>query len=111
MVYALNVFNLLPGKEDQYRDYSVKAGKIIYGLGGKVVASGWHPMRQLHEDATRQYMIVVEFPSDGVFQQFYDEADRQGIHNLRETACTDYIWTLYEPWDLRAWVNLPPKEG
>ena len=27
MIYALNVFNLLTDKEDQYRDYSVKAGK------------------------------------------------------------------------------------
>ena len=108
MVYALNVFNLLPGKEDQYRDYSVKAGKIIYGKGGKVVSSGWRPIRRLHEDQTREYFIVVEFPSEDVFQAFLDEADAQEIHDLRETACTDYIWTLYEPWDLRAWVQ---KEG
>ena len=105
MVYALNVFNLLPGKEDQYRDYSVKAGRIIYGKGGKVVASGWNPRRRLHEDQSRDYLIVVEFPSEEVFQEFLDEADRQEIHELRETACTDYIWTLYEPWDMRAWVR------
>ena len=37
MVYALNVFNLLPGRENDYRDYSLKAGKIIYGKGGRVV--------------------------------------------------------------------------
>ena len=105
MVYALNVFNLFEGKEDQYRDYSVKAGKIIYGFGGKVVASGWKPIRLMHEDRTRRYFIVVEFPSEAVFQNFIDEADRQGIHELRETACTDYIWTLYEPWDIRDWVK------
>jgi uncharacterized protein (DUF1330 family) len=105
MVYALNVFNLVPGREDQYRDYSVKAGKIIYGFGGKVVASGWQPLRRMHEDRERRHFIVVEFPSEAVFQQFLDEAQRQGIHELRETACTDYIWTLYQPWDLRAWVK------
>jgi uncharacterized protein (DUF1330 family) len=105
MIYALNVFNLLPGKEDQYRDYRVKAGKIIYSLGGKVVSSGWKPIRRLHEDQTREYFIVVEFPSEEVFQQFIDDADKQDFHELRGTACTDYIWTLYEPWDLRAWVQ------
>lgn len=105
MVYALNVFNFLPGKEDQYRDYSVKAGKIIYGFGGRVVSSGWKPIRRMHEDRTREYFIVVEFPSEDVFQQFIDEADEKDFHDLRETACTDYIWTLYEPWDIKAWVH------
>ncbi|MBH55309.1 MAG: hypothetical protein CMI18_13330 [Opitutaceae bacterium] len=107
MVYALNVFNFLEGKEDQYRDYSVKAGKIIYGYGGKVVASGWKPRRRLHEDCGRDYFIVVEFPSEEVFEDFVDEAEQQDIHDLRETACTDYIWTLYEPWDIRDWVQNP----
>ncbi len=107
MVFALNVFNLRPGRENEYRDYSVKAGKIIYGMGGRVVASGWKPIRKLHGDVERHYLIVVEFPSEEVFQAFVDEADKQDIHHLRENACTDYIWTLYEPWDVRAWV----KEG
>lgn len=40
MICALNVFNLIPGREDEYRDYPVKAGRIIYGLGGKVVSAG-----------------------------------------------------------------------
>jgi hypothetical protein len=50
-------------------------------------------------------MIVVEFPSEKAFQEFLDEAERQGIHHLRETSTTDYIWTLYEPWDLASWVS------
>ena len=105
MAYALNVFNLLPGHENEYRDYSVKAGKIIYGMGGRVVVSGWKPIRNLHGDAERRYLIVVEFPSEQVFQAFIDEADKQDIHRLRENACSDYIWTLYEPWDIREWVK------
>ena len=105
MPYALNVFNLLPGRENEYRDYSVKAGKIIYGKGGRVVASGWNPIRNIHGDVERRYMIIVEFPSEEVFQAFIDEADKQEIHHLRENACTDYIWTLYDDWDVRAWVK------
>ena len=105
MIYALNVFNLLPEREGDYRTYSVLAGKIIYDLGGRVVTSGWNPIRNLHGDVERRQMIVVEFPSEAVFQQFIDEAERQGIHDLRENSTGDYIWTLYEPWDLKAWVR------
>ena len=37
MVYALNVFNLLPEKENDYREYSIKAGKVIYGKVEKLL--------------------------------------------------------------------------
>ena len=95
------------GKEDDYREYSIKAGKIIYGKGGRVVSSGWNPIRKLHGDKTRKYMIVVEFPSEQIFQDFLDEAETQNIHLLRENSTTDYIWTLYEPWNIRDWVKAP----
>lgn len=51
------------------------------------------------------YMIVLEFPSEAAFQQFLDEAEQQGIQWLREQSTADYIWILYEPWDLRSWVK------
>ena len=70
MVYALNVFNLLPEKENDYREYSIKAGKIIYSKGGKVITSGWKPIRNIHGDIQREYMIVVEFPSEKNFKNF-----------------------------------------
>lgn len=105
MRYALNVFNLVPGKEDDYREYSVRAGRIIKSLGGRVVAAGRDPVRELHGSRTRRYLIVVEFPSEAVFEQFLQQAEQEDIHRLREGATTDYIWTLYEPWDLKAWVQ------
>lgn len=111
MIYALNVFNLAPGREDDYRKYSVLAGKIIYGVGGKVIASGWQPLRRLHEDRERRQMIVVEFPSEEAFQRFIDEGERQDIHRLRENSTLDYIWTLYNPWNLRAWVKENGQSG
>jgi len=105
MVYALNVFNLLPEKESDYREYSIKAGKIIYGKGGKVITSGWKPIRNIHGDIQSKYMIVVEFPSEKIFQEFLDEAEEDNIHILREESTKNYIWTLYENWDIRDWIN------
>ena len=74
MVYALNVFNFLKGKENDYREYSIKAGKIIYSKGGKVISSGWNPIRNMHGDRERRYMIVVEFPSEKIFQDFLENS-------------------------------------
>ncbi len=105
MVYALNVFNFIEGQENDYKEYSVKAGKIIYGKGGRVISSGWNPIRELRGDIKRRHMIVVEFPSEQVFQEFLDEAEKDDIHRLRENSTADYIWTLYEPWDMREWVK------
>ena len=104
MVYALNVFNLVPGRENDYRIYSAQAAKIIYGLRGRIVQAGQNPLRRILDDRKRSQMIVVEFPSEKAFQEFLDEGERQGIHVLREASTTDYIWTLYEPWDLRSWL-------
>jgi uncharacterized protein (DUF1330 family) len=105
MIYALNIFNLLPEKENAYKEYSIKAGKIIYGKGGKVISSGWKPIRNIHGDIKREYMIVVKFPSEKIFQEFLDEAEKENIHPLREESTKDYIWTLYEHWNIREWVS------
>ena len=105
MIYALNVFNLKPENEEDYKKYSIKAGKIIYSKGGKVVSSGWKPIRNIHGDIKREYMVVVEFPNEKIFQEFLDEAEKENIHPLREESTKDYIWTLYEYWNIREWVS------
>lgn len=104
MIYAVNLFDVLPEQEATYKDYSVKAGRIIYGLKGRVVASGWHP-ETLRGDRARTRFIVVEFPSRQIFQEFHDAAAEQDIHRLRESSTNNYIWQLFEPWDLRTWVR------
>mgnify|MGYP001479495960 CR=1 FL=1 len=105
MVYALNLFNIEDTKENLYREYSIKAGKIIYAKGGRVISSAWHPIKKLKGDTQQNYMIIVEFPSEEVFKEFLDEAENQDIHKLRESSTKDYIWTLYKPWDIKSWVK------
>lgn len=105
MIYALNLFNFVAGKEDMYRDYSVKAGKLIYGLGGRVLSSGYKPIRYLAGDVNREQFIIVEFPSEEAFERFHSEAEKHNIHRLREESTTDYVWILFQPWDLREWIK------
>jgi uncharacterized protein (DUF1330 family) len=110
MVLALNVFNLVPGREDVYRAYSEQAAKIIYGVRGRVLLAGCNPLRRIHDDRKRSQMIVVEFPSEEAFEKFLDEGEQRDIHKLRESSTSDYIWTLYEPWDLRAWLSMASEK-
>ncbi len=106
VAYALNLFDILPGKESTYRQYSIEAGRIIFGLGGKVICSGWHP-KTLRGDEMRSHFILVEFPSEDVFRFFLESPDHQSTHQLREDSTTNYIWKLFEPWDLKTWVAFP----
>ena len=64
----------------------------------------WCPGERTME-LIRKYFIVVEFPSELIFQEFLDKADEKKIHHLRENSLTDYIWTLYEDWNIKDWVN------
>lgn len=109
MIYAVNLFDILSGEESHYRDYSIQAGRIIYGLGGRVLVAGHRP-EILSGDVNRKFVIVVEFPSREVFQEFYAAGLKQGIHSLRESTTANYVWQLFEPWDLKAWVRSPVPE-
>lgn len=109
MIYALNLFDIRPEQKTNYRDYSVKAGRIIYGLGGRVVVSGENP-ETLCGDISRQYFILVEFPSRRAFQEFYDAGVNQALHGLRESSTSNYVWQLFQPWDLKAWVRSAIQE-
>ena len=51
--------------------------------------------------------MIFYFLKLSIFQDFLDEAETQNIHLLRENSTTDYIWTLYESWDIRDWVKVP----
>ena len=65
----------------------------------------------MHGDRTRRQMIVVEFPGVEVFEQFIDEAETRNIHPLRENSTADYIWTLYDNRDMKAWVREKADSG
>lgn len=104
--YTLNLFDIIPGKESIYRQYSKEAGRVINSLSGKVVISGWHPTT-LHGDETRSYLIVVEFPDMNAVESFLYDPKHFAMHQLRKTSTENYIWKIFEPWELNRWVVFP----
>jgi uncharacterized protein (DUF1330 family) len=105
-VYTLNLFDIIPGKEAIYRQYSKEAGRVINSLGGKVVTSGWHPTTLLGDD-NKNFLIVVEFPDMSAVESFLHDSKNAAMHQLRETSTENYIWKIFDPWDLKRWVAFP----
>jgi uncharacterized protein (DUF1330 family) len=106
MIYALNLFNLLPGTENDYREYMKRAGRIIHAVGGQVLCAGHQPIRHVATDGIpRDRFIIVAFPSTDAFDAFHSKAEERGLHPLRLASTPDDIWTLFEPWDLQMWMG------
>ncbi|HWY22635.1 MAG TPA: DUF1330 domain-containing protein [Candidatus Acidoferrum sp.] len=105
MVYALNVFNLVDGGEETYKLYAVKAGRLLQRVGGSVAVAGRRPIRMLEGDLVRSYFMVVQFPDERAFATFLALVGTEDRQQTRQGITRDYIWTLYESWDLTRWVS------
>jgi uncharacterized protein (DUF1330 family) len=104
MIYAMNLYDLKEGKEEVYKEYLRKAIEAAGGDDMKLVAAGQLPIRTL-KGKQRSNFIVMQFGSIDVFNSLMENAERADIHKLREEATDNYIWTLYENWDLASWIK------
>ena len=105
MPFALNLYDLIPGKEDTYREYIAAATVHLGAVGASLVAAAETPLKQLAGDNRRDHMVVVHFPDAAAFERFHALAEADGLHALRESATTNYVWTLYDDWDLETWMG------
>ncbi|GAB5380121.1 MAG: hypothetical protein Alis3KO_24300 [Aliiglaciecola sp.] len=104
MIYALNLYDIKEGKEAIYQQYVLKATAQLKGLDAKPVCSGTHPIRSLKGN-TRQHMLVMGFGSEEDFDSFMQRLEANDLHSLRESSTENYIWTLFEHWDLKQWLG------
>jgi len=107
MIYAMNLYDLREGKEEVYKEYLRKAIEAAGGDDMKLVAAGQRPIKTL-KGQERSKFIVMQFGSVEVFNTLMENAERADIHKLREEATENYIWTLYENWDLASWIGSAP---
>ena len=99
MIYALNVYDIIPGKEAVYAEYIEKAGPLAAGLNVRVVAAGQNPLREL-SGQSRNHFVVAGFPDLAAFDSLMAALRLHDLHRLREAATENYIWTVYEAWGL-----------
>src|SRR5689334_15112089 len=105
MVYALNVFNFADGGESAYKRYAVQAGRLLQRVGGSVAVAGHRPLQMIEGDRIRECFMIVQFPDAQAFAAFLALVEAEDMHQTRHGATRDYLWTLYESWNLAAWVN------
>ena len=97
MILVLNAYDIIPGKEALYAEYSAKASKHIQNLDVEVVAAGHNPVREL-AGQSRNHFVLVRFPDIDAFDALMAALSGDDLHKLREEATKNYIWTAYEPW-------------
>jgi uncharacterized protein (DUF1330 family) len=105
MLYALNLFNIRNGKQAQYQQYLREAAVPLAKVGGAVIAGGRNPVASIGDDKKRQYFLVVQYPDREALKEFGRLTEESGIHEVRNQAVTDYIWTLFDPWDVNTEEN------
>ena len=97
MVYALNVYDIVPGKEALYAEYAEKATPHIAELNVEIVAAGHNPVREV-QGQTRNHFVVARFDRVETFDALIEALAADDLHRLREAATDNYIWTIYEDW-------------
>ena len=97
MIYVLNAYDILPDKKSVYEQYAAKASEHFAAVNAEVIAAGHNPVRNLAGQA-RAHFVVVGFPDIASFEALMDALSRDDLHQLREEATTNYLWTIYEPW-------------
>ena len=103
MIYAMNLYDLIPGKEDSYREYMLKTAEIIADLDAEPVASGHKPIKTMTGEP-RSHFVIIKFANLQVFETMIERQNAKAINLLREEATENYIWTLYEDWDIASWL-------
>ncbi|MFZ2081095.1 MAG: DUF1330 domain-containing protein [Xanthobacteraceae bacterium] len=68
-----------PSKFEEYRQ---QVAPVIKKFGGRYLVRGGD-LRRLEGDAPLNRLVVVEFPTVEVAQQFYDSAEYQPVLKLR----------------------------
>lgn len=97
MTDALNVDDIVPGRESRSAEYAAAAGAIIGALDLRRVAAGEKPLLCLSARARNRFALAefVEVATFVTLMQRFGDAD---LYRLREGATANYIGALYGRW-------------
>jgi len=71
--------------EAMYKEYASKAKPIIESFGGRYLASSEN-VRPISKDWTPQKMLIIEFPSEQVYDECMNSPQYQDIIHLRKNS-------------------------
>jgi antibiotic biosynthesis monooxygenase (ABM) superfamily enzyme len=97
MIYALNVYDIIPGKEAIYASYVESIAPLIKNFDMAIAAAGQNPIREI-SGRTRNHFALVQFADLENFDGFMAALEKNDFHRLREQSTENYLWTIYEAW-------------
>lgn len=103
MIYAMNLYDLVEGKEDIYKEYMKRTVDLMDGIDAEPVAAGHNPRKELKGE-TRGHFAIMKFGSMKDFDTLMERQVANDIDKLREASTENYIWTMYEEWDIGTWL-------
>ena len=80
------VANIRVKDQEKFKSFSGMAGPIIKKFGGKVLARG--PSAQRHEGGLVGVVMMIEFESKEIAEEFYFSKDYQAAKAVRD-ACAE----------------------
>jgi len=97
-VYALNLFDV--ADEEKYLAYFRRLPEEIPAHRGRPIALGRFRASVTGDTTPRQVLILVEWESEEAFNSFRNDPELAGLHPLRESGTSSYIWQLFDALDL-----------
>lgn len=93
-VYALNLFNVKDKQE--YLTYVRRSAREVTKYQGKVVAIGKFRESQAGDVEPRQVLILVEWESMQVFQDYLRDPELAELHSHRQNGTSEYVWHIFD---------------
>ena len=103
MIYAMNLYDIIDAKEEMYKEYMRQSVELMDGIDAEPVAAGHNPLKELVGDA-RGHFVIMKFGSMSDFDTLMERQEAGDVNKLREEATENYIWTMYDEWDIGSWL-------
>lgn len=98
MIVAMNLFDIIPGKEHDYATYLRKVQPILDRHGAKVLVYGLTRMIYMG-GCTQRYCGVIGYESLADLRSLSHDPDFVAIRHLRDESTTNYVFNAVEDFE------------
>ncbi|MBS3733712.1 MAG: DUF1330 domain-containing protein [Phycisphaerae bacterium] len=98
MVVVLNLFDIIPGREETYARYLRRVQPILDRYGARVLLYGRTRMLYFG-DARQEYCGLIAYESLGDLRRLSHDPDFVAIRPLRDESTTNYVLTAIESFE------------
>ena len=101
MLFVLNLFDIVPGREADYAEYLRLVEPILDRYGAKVLLYGQTRMIYMG-NCTQEYCGLVAYPDIKSLRNLSHDPQFEAIRPLRDDSTTNYVLTVIEGFETLA---------